>query len=673
MRKKRAREICCPVCEEAVTDQYGLARHCGSFHKNEGADGKSQDYTVIKVFSKSYVEFEKWLTEQCDRTCTSFRRRSSHAAPGGGISYNLRCSRARGYAKNGCRQSINKKPNKYCSCFLNVHVDDHGVVTARGCFGHAGHDIEVPLLHLSHEQENFLKDLLKVHSIDYVMDRLKQDYPSKTSRLHHVTRADLRNILQKYGLTPIPSDNDCVDLSTKNEEKCDTSNVNVIAESDADLRNNSKVINTEEDDDLKDLQDVMAMMDCEPVSDALLEIDPSLFNDDKDEIFTEIMKSSSSLEEEVPQLPSDLSSESDIKESPQVLIEHPCELLPPSPPSSSSLRVPLEPQEDCKSNEHDYCDPLNQSLGVHSFTKDEANPVGNDIPRERRSTKDAREAAKVLCPICGNKLHNYVSLAEHCANSHSSDGAGGDPQDYTVFQRTFDSFAEYEEWLLEQCERTCTSFYRQSTVRGKNMLRLRCNRSGRYVSGSSKRTKSSKKQTRNCSCFLNVRVKDNGAVAVLGCFGHVGHKVDVSLIRLSHSQEKYLKELLEVYPVGYIFTFLKKEYPATSRLYHVTRSDLRNIMARHQIRPVSRDAMGGLTVGMSMHDLARKAVEAQNSVTNSDSENAQRANADLATASTTLSRHNLNPKPNLPIVKVGTKLNKVEVRFPLPPLIRFNR
>ncbi|KAK6025852.1 hypothetical protein OSTOST_08233, partial [Ostertagia ostertagi] len=210
----------------------------------------------------------------------------------------------------------------------------------------------------------------------------------------------------------------------------------------------------------------------------------------------------------------------------------------------------------------------------------------------------------MFCPICGEVVFDHVTLARHCASLHSSDGAGGDPQDYTLFKKSFESYTDFERWLSEQCERTCSSFFRKSASgEGRTLIHLRCSRAGRYISCGSKRVLPTKKQTRNCSCFLNVRINNCGRISVLGCFGHVGHKVDVALIRLTQPQEMFLKGLLEVYPVNYIIMRLKRDYPAkTSRLYHVSRSDLRSIMKKYHLEPIPRINMAKLATEMNEHN-----------------------------------------------------------------------
>ncbi|VDO35341.1 unnamed protein product [Haemonchus placei] len=72
----------------------------------------------------------------------------------------------------------------------------------KGCFGHIGHDIEPALLPLTEEQKQHLRHLLEGHSLEYVIRRMRSDFSPKTSRLHFVTKSDLRNIMQKYGMGP---------------------------------------------------------------------------------------------------------------------------------------------------------------------------------------------------------------------------------------------------------------------------------------------------------------------------------------------------------------------------------------------------------------------------------------------------------------------------------------
>ncbi|KAK6025851.1 hypothetical protein OSTOST_08232, partial [Ostertagia ostertagi] len=124
-------------------------------------------------------------------------------------------------------------------------------------------------------------------------------------------------------------------------------------------------------------------------------------------------------------------------------------------------------------------------------------------------------------------------------------------------------------------------------------LSSRCHRAGRYISGLSKETremKQSKKQAKSCSCFLEVQLHDSGVVTATGCFGHVGHKLEVPLLLLSTKQELFLKNLLEKFSMDFILNRLQREYsPKTSRLGSIDRKDLWDLVRRYQILPVPRE------------------------------------------------------------------------------------
>ncbi|VDO59660.1 unnamed protein product [Haemonchus placei] len=560
--RSRKRFICCPVCGEATSDPLSLAKHCDKVHKSDGAEGEPQDYTIQNVTCDTYTEFEKWLTEQCDRTCTTFLRRSSRPLPGGGTSHTLRCHRAVSSAGSGLRRlRPSKKPNEMCSCYLNVRVDKNGVVTAQGCFGHVGHKVEVTLFRLSNEQEMFLKGLLEVHSIDFVLDQLKQDFPSKNSRLYHITRDELRNILHRHKITPVPHESHYGGLSLVNEENNSQSDCNVTTNRSNELCHTNKSTASEGSEDSKDLQGEVPVMHCITSDMQTVETDALLFSDDKPEIFPEIMDSSCSQEESLSQNLSNLPVKGDAIDSLSELPEHQSSATSSSSTSHSSIEF-QEKGEQIPQKELWRCDICSKTMllknlyihlrRVHAYTRESVNEVRAYVVREERRANRFPEAPRMYCPICGVVVFDHVVLAKHCATFHSNDGAGGDPQDYTVFTK--------------------------------------CSRAGRYVCGATKRLKPTKKQTKNCSCFLNVRVDECGTVSVIGCFGHVGHKVDAALIRLTNKQEMFLKNLLEVYPIGDILLHLKKDYPAkTSRLHHVSRAELKNLMKKYQLKPVPYD------------------------------------------------------------------------------------
>ncbi|KAK5974676.1 C2H2-type domain-containing protein [Trichostrongylus colubriformis] len=158
---------------------------------------------------------------------------------------------------------------------------------------------------------------------------------------------------------------------------------------------------------------------------------------------------------------------------------------------------------------------------------------------ERPSEKDAVE-----CPLCEERFRNQELLARHCGDEHEEDGAEGEPQDYTVFTLTFETKQEFDVWLEERQQQGRTSFFTKNSSGSKKTTQLR------------------------------------------GCLGHVGHKVDVALLRLTLAQQLFLKGLLEEFSQDYIISRLRKDYPGTiSRLHFVTKGDLWNIVNRFGLRP----------------------------------------------------------------------------------------
>ncbi|KAK6027657.1 hypothetical protein OSTOST_06311 [Ostertagia ostertagi] len=60
----------------------------------------------------------------------------------------------------------------------------------KSIFGHAGHELEPALLHLSDSQRQYLKSLLEEHSLDYVIRKCRKDFSAKDSRMPGYRDAD---------------------------------------------------------------------------------------------------------------------------------------------------------------------------------------------------------------------------------------------------------------------------------------------------------------------------------------------------------------------------------------------------------------------------------------------------------------------------------------------------
>ncbi|KAK6057169.1 hypothetical protein COOONC_05316 [Cooperia oncophora] len=219
---------------------------------------------------------------------------------------------------------------------------------------------------------------------------------------------------------------------------------------------------------------------------------------------------------------------------------------------------------------------------VHGFPKEEVDDIKRQIAEE--AALRAANYRWVLCPICNEKFINHTGLALHCDQVHKDDGGGGAPQDYRVFTVKFETVVEFERWLEEECERNNTTLTRRNSAVNGNFITMRCNRAGKHKRKGTVRCGRSRKTTESCSCFMNVHIRSDGSVSAYGCFGHAGHEIDVALLRLSTSQELFLKSLLEEVSMDAIMTHLKEVYsPQSSKLYHITRGDLWNIVKKYNI------------------------------------------------------------------------------------------
>ncbi|KAK6050108.1 hypothetical protein COOONC_12388, partial [Cooperia oncophora] len=90
------------------------------------------------------------------------------------------------------------------------------------------------------------------------------------------------------------------------------------------------------------------------------------------------------------------------------------------------------------------------------------------------------------------------------------------------------------------------SFYTRDSSKSKGTTSLRCNKAGKCTKQTETGATHTQRDVLHCSCFLNVKVEENGAVSVKGCLGHVGHTIESALLRLTAAQQLFLKGLLEV-------------------------------------------------------------------------------------------------------------------------------
>ncbi|KAK5983146.1 hypothetical protein GCK32_001351 [Trichostrongylus colubriformis] len=206
MKKERIQEhattVICPICNVQAVDHEALAQHCSELHSQDGADGRPQDYTVFSKQFPNEQDYKLWLSEECKKNCISFWQRSKDYTKLG-TKVRLRCNRAgRNPNTAKLRNRRSRKNNAYCSCFLNVEFRKNGMVIVKGCFGHAGHELDPALLHLSTEEQEYLKMLLEDHTISHIIQRVRHEYRERKSRLYFVSRDDLWNLTKKYKIRP---------------------------------------------------------------------------------------------------------------------------------------------------------------------------------------------------------------------------------------------------------------------------------------------------------------------------------------------------------------------------------------------------------------------------------------------------------------------------------------
>ncbi|WKY03569.1 hypothetical protein Q1695_004934 [Nippostrongylus brasiliensis] len=164
---------------------------------------------------------------------------------------------------------------------------------------------------------------------------------------------------------------------------------------------------------------------------------------------------------------------------------------------------------------------------AHKRSEEEVQQIREKINRESGK-------AKISCPSCEELLFmTYEEFANHCRVTHSEDESRGRPQDYSLVQLSFNDEKEYEKWLHEKCEITCTSLYiTRSMISGsKKYQYMLCSRAGLRPSQATKIERVSRKENVHCSCFLATEFNADGSVSVKGCFGHVGHDIDPALLR----------------------------------------------------------------------------------------------------------------------------------------------
>ncbi|KAK6024913.1 zinc finger, C2H2 type [Ostertagia ostertagi] len=240
---------------------------------------------------------------------------------------------------------------------------------------------------------------------------------------------------------------------------------------------------------------------------------------------------------------------------------------------------------------------------VHFWTNEQVEAVKDDVSRQAAQSS-AAERRDVVCPLCDDRFITQEQLAKHCEEEHEEEGAEGEPQDYTVFTISFRSKQEYDEWLEDRQQHGGVSFHTRDsshsrgTIYLSKLLHIRCNRAGRYVKQTETQATHTKKDVSHCSCFLNVKIEDDGICECERLPGTCGPQsrsrpltpdtssaslpqravrrcVKVVKLNILRNTITVISEICLEFSHDYIIKRLRKESPAsTSRLHYVTKGDL---------------------------------------------------------------------------------------------------
>ncbi|VDO30523.1 unnamed protein product [Heligmosomoides polygyrus] len=155
---------------------------------------------------------------------------------------------------------------------------------------------------------------------------------------------------------------------------------------------------------------------------------------------------------------------------------------------------------------------------IHKSSPEEVLHVQEQIAKD----VEAKGEGTVICPICNVRCAIFESLAKHCEEAHSEDGAEG-------------------------LRKTTTLDLGLLTAR-KN---IRCNRAGVYKTKATQRAAVSKKDVQYCSCFVTVQFYKDGK-----------HSLDYVIKRVRNEDSSKL-----------------------SRVCYIVKQDLRNIIAQYNMMP----------------------------------------------------------------------------------------
>ncbi|VDK46176.1 unnamed protein product [Cylicostephanus goldi] len=166
--------ITCPACSKKLQTVEELATHCNSQH--DRGNSTHGTFAVKSGTFASRTEFEAWLNDVENITCSNFVTRTSRCTSRGKIVY-LRCRFSGGTGaivdpkilKRAYRTSV--KVHRDCPAFLKVVEDTNGFVHYKYCAGHLGHKLTTEALRsapASDVQHRRLSDLAPTEPIRHL-------------------------------------------------------------------------------------------------------------------------------------------------------------------------------------------------------------------------------------------------------------------------------------------------------------------------------------------------------------------------------------------------------------------------------------------------------------------------------------------------------------------------
>lgn len=189
-------------------------------------------------------------------------------------------------------------------------------------------------------------------------------------------------------------------------------------------------------------------------------------------------------------------------------------------------------------------------------------------PKMRRTT------GCVACPVeyCQYLFQTRANLAEHFTEHHYLGSQ--------LEKHSFASEAEFQTWLQEKDEQTCTAWKKRSSrdIGGRIVMYRLCRHEGLFKSSGTTSTNG-----KPCPAFLNVLTNElTGKVDVIGYYEHFGHHKD-HRYRFLNDQETAI--IFELADAGYSNPEIVKEcmkYGETSRLSFLSCQDLSYLIKRRK-------------------------------------------------------------------------------------------